>query len=333
MQAFKVPTLLGFAVVAGVAIAGAGCGSSTGLFDSQDVVDSPLPNPDGFTEYDLRRALTNRDTITWGPDGNVWFTETLHARIGRLTPAGAFTEFELPDEQDYLGSIASGPDGNLWFTVYADKIGRMTPAGDIAEFPVSGNSRPHAILEAPDGHLWFTQSNWNGVGRISVDGDFQQVDIYDFHYADELAVGPDTNLWILRDIEISRVTLDGTETRFAQERPGKPETITAGPDGALWYTFPSLSSLGRITTNGAISELVLPQGSDPFAIVSGPDGRLWFTELNANRLTRLEADGAVAHFEVPTLDSSPARMTVGADGALWFIEASAGKIGRLVVPQ
>ena len=58
-----------------------------------------------------------------------------------------------------------------------------------------------------------------------------------------------------------------------------PGGITAGPDGALWFTEFSGNKIGRITTAGAITEHAVPTaGSDPEDITTGPDGALWFTE-------------------------------------------------------
>src|SRR5262249_23925963 len=72
--------------------------------------------------------------ITRGPDGNLWFTENLAGKIGRITPAGVITEFNLtPGSQPV--QITAGPDGNLWFTENVpSRIGRITPAGVITEF-------------------------------------------------------------------------------------------------------------------------------------------------------------------------------------------------------
>src|SRR5450755_2804878 len=54
--------------------------------------------------------------ITAGPDGNLWFTENNHDKIGRITPLGVVTEFNAgitAGAQPY--GITAGPDGNLWF--------------------------------------------------------------------------------------------------------------------------------------------------------------------------------------------------------------------------
>lgn len=155
--------------------------------------------------------------ITAGPDGNVWFTELIGNRIGRITPAGAVTEFSegmSPGKSGYSMSgplgIATGPDGNLWFTRGMNNlIGRITPAGAVSEFSagITPDSLASGITAGPDGNLWFTE-NWGG--------------------------------------RIGRITPTGVVTEFAAGiTPGYgPGPITTGPDGNLWFTemasdFPS----------------------------------------------------------------------------------------------
>ena len=65
--------------------------------------------------------------IVTGPDGNLWFTESPGAKIGRMTPAGALAEFQLPAGAN-PGGITVGPEGNLWFTDNGrNKIGTHHP--------------------------------------------------------------------------------------------------------------------------------------------------------------------------------------------------------------
>jgi uncharacterized protein (TIGR03437 family) len=65
----------------------------------------------------------------------------------------------------------------------------------------------------------------------------------------------------------------------------KPVGITAGSDGALWFTESGTNNLGRITTGGVISEYSVPTpSSSPAGITSGPDGRLWFVEQSGNKV-------------------------------------------------
>ena len=77
---------------------------------------------------------SNPNGIVAGPDGNLWFTEFLGKRVGRITPAGVVTEFSagFTPADGFPTSIAAGPDGNLWFTEpYGNRIGRITTAGVV----------------------------------------------------------------------------------------------------------------------------------------------------------------------------------------------------------
>ena len=55
--------------------------------------------------------------------------------------------------------------------------------------------------------------------------------------------------------------------------------ITAGPDGALWFTenVDGGGQVGRITTTGVVTEYGNNAGSVFYFITPGPDGALWFS--------------------------------------------------------
>jgi virginiamycin B lyase len=66
--------------------------------------------------------------IIAGPDGALWFTETFHNKIGRITTSGDLSEFLLPTPDSYPAAITTGPDGAMWFTERDNsggKIGRI----------------------------------------------------------------------------------------------------------------------------------------------------------------------------------------------------------------
>jgi virginiamycin B lyase len=126
--------------------------------------------------------------------------------------------------------------------------------------------------------------------------------------------------------------------------PSTPSTqlrgITAGPDGALWFTNGE-GKIGRITTSGAVTQFTIPtNGADPAEITVGPDGALWFTEEGAAKIGRITTAGSITEFPVPIPageDFTLHGITAGPDGALWFTEAGhgvasandPGKIGRI----
>ena len=105
--------------------------------------------------------------IAAGPDGNLWFTEDVGNRIGRITTAGVVTEFPFRRASSEPVGIAAGPDGNLWFTESErqpdrpDHNGRRrhrvphpTPTASRASRPA-----PTATSGSPN--------NANNIGRIT----------------------------------------------------------------------------------------------------------------------------------------------------------------------
>jgi len=119
------------------------------------------------TEFPIPSPNSQPAVIAGGPDGNLWSTESLANKIGRITPD---LEFAVPTANAGLKEIAGGADGNLWFCEFqAIKIGRVTPAGVITEFPLPplapspdpGSpgvpSRPFGITAGPDGNVWYTR--------------------------------------------------------------------------------------------------------------------------------------------------------------------------------
>jgi virginiamycin B lyase len=238
--------------------------------------------------------------ITSGPDGNLWFTESVGNQIVRLTTSGVFTEFPLPidplanpaDSPDlaFPVGITAGPDGNLWFTEtrfgaphVGNKIGRITTAGVITEFPIpTPDSVPGGITAGPDGNVWFTEQ-----GADIFDSDLPQVD------------------------KIGRITPGGSITEFPAPPGSNPADIATGADGNLWLTERSLSKIARMTTAGAITEFPTPtRPSVPRAITAGPDGRIWFTEVIGVRVGRTEVLGCTSRRT--GLINGPLNLTRGA---------------------
>jgi streptogramin lyase len=82
--------------------------------------------------------------ITFGPDGNLWFTEG-EDRVGKVNPnlttinefAAGISVGASPED------IVAGPDGALWFTEAGnDAIGRITTTGNVSQFPLPGAVLP-----------------------------------------------------------------------------------------------------------------------------------------------------------------------------------------------
>jgi len=113
--------------------------------------------------------------------------------------------------------------------------------------------------------------------------------------------------------------------------------ITAGPDGAPWYTksdefpAPNVADVSCNTTSGSITSYALPAGEGaPYGIAAGPGGALWLAD--GNQIGRITTGGIITAYPVPTNQSLPLSVAPAPDGAIWFTESAADKIGRVGVP-
>ena len=70
--------------------------------------------------------LSEKEEIIAGPNGNLWFSDFIGDRIGRITPTGQVRVFPLRNAQ----GITAGRDGNVWVAL-GGEIARITPAGQI----------------------------------------------------------------------------------------------------------------------------------------------------------------------------------------------------------
>lgn len=147
-------------------------------------------------------------TMTLGPDGNLWFTDTSATApaIGVLkVSSGAITEYPLQAGNGNQGSasvpvsIVAGPDGNLWFadnSEYNGGIGKVVPStGAITEYSGAGsglqrNATPSDIAIGPDGNVWFTDPSAQGqnlIGTVNTStGKIQEYSLSDLKFAPTL---------------------------------------------------------------------------------------------------------------------------------------------------
>ena len=95
-----------------------------------------------------------------------------------------------------------------------------------------------------------------------------------------------------------------------------PLSITAGPDGNMWFTEmqrnPSTQNaqIGSIAPNGTIVEYqdTCNNGAtnaEPWSITSGADGNLWFADDGCNRLGKMTTSGQVSYSTVAVSDTQP----------------------------
>lgn len=292
-----------------------------------------------FTEFPLPTAYSYPRSITTGPDGNLWFTESgtngvNGKRIGRITPSGVITEFDVSKSPV---DITAGPDGNLWFTEgNPDVVGRITTSGVITEFPITPGMDAKDITAGSDGNLWFTEFNYSKIGRISPSGEITEFQLPDINSGPwGITSGPDGNMWFTESTgKIGSITPHGVITEyviFKDNGSNNLRDITLGSDGNLWFTETN-GDIGRFSIRGKITHFSRSNYEGGFSehIISGPDGNLWFTDYS-HIIGKITTDGIFTIYTAPTTDI-PYGIAAGPDGNIWLTEPWGNKIWRMNLP-
>src|SRR5215468_8051412 len=128
-------------------------------------------------------------------------------------------------------------------------------------------------------------------------------------------------LWVVVGVAEHALALAPTCTEFKVPTiDSVPTGITAGPDGALWFSEEFKNKIGRITTDGVITEFPIPTfNSSPGDITTGPDGALWFIEevgigeASGAKIGRITTDGVITEFPVATPFRDLGKITAGPD--------------------
>ena len=124
-------------------------------------------------------------------------------------------------------------------TIGNDSIGRITTAGVVTNYTGTGISDPYGITAGPDGALWFTNDGNNSIGRITTAG---VVTNYTGTGHRPTRTGSRPAPTAPCGSPTSATTRSGGSpppgSSPTTPAPGisRPHGITAGPDGALWFT-------------------------------------------------------------------------------------------------
>lgn len=274
--------------------------------------------------------------IVKGPDNNMWFTEYLGDKVGKITSDGTITEYAVGSGP---AGITVGPDGNLWIAEYAaDKIAKISTAGaGFTEYalPAAG-SLPRSIVSGPDGNLWFTEFGGGKIGKITTAGVITEYVLPTVPSSPRgIAAGADGNLWFtMSEGRIGKITTAGVITEYTLGSTTSPRDIISGSDGALWFSENGTNKIGRITTGGAITEFTIPTAaSSPSGLVNGPAGTgIWFTEQTGKKIGHISPTGVfLGELAIATGAGSPEQIAVGADGNLWYTDYAVSKIGKVTL--
>ena len=305
-----------------------------------------------ITEYSLPNG-SGPWGITKGSDGNLWFTEQVGQKIGKITTQGNITEY--PVSVCCPISVTTGPNGRMWFTVSYDNgdvdtsyIGKSTLQGKTTLYPIYSQDYHHlwGLTMGPDHNIWFTvydnegEEDWTDyVGKITPKGKVTLTYVGTFVFPMYITTGPDGNVWFTERgalshaiVQLNPYTLKMTSYGFN----GVPEDITTGPDGNLWFTDLLAGNIVEfnLATRQFIKYAVPTPNSRPWGITAGPDGNVWFTEYAGNKIGRISPkattiNSTLTEFPIPTSNAYPAEITADPDGNVWFTESGGNKIGKI----
>ncbi|MFL6588887.1 MAG: SBBP repeat-containing protein, partial [Chthoniobacterales bacterium] len=345
-------------VATGVAVDKNGAAYITGWTESTFLDPSATPEPNRIQEFNIPQPFGRAGFITVGPDSQIWFGDiesTVPGRMGRLniqpnptaTPTFDIFEFGDPDNaENFPGCQTVGdlttriplptatPDNHVYFNDYCThRIGRMDTAGNADQVTGLLPGCAGQITNNPDGHV-YTSDSCNA--RVVRD-DGTAIDTA-CGGAYGLVTGPNGHLYVLDGCGyIDEVALNsggGTLVNFFGVGTGFGHfaTLTAGPDGNLYFTTDNdvQPVIGRFNpTTGQTTLLNNHSGFGAQGITAGPDGNIYFVVSANNSIGRLElGTGTVRQFGLPSCNAEPRDIVAGPDGNLYFTEANTDKIGR-----
>ena len=254
------------------------------------------------------------------PMSKTGLSRSIETLESRLLLTLDLTSFPLPRTiTAQISTMTIGPDGNVWFGEYGTgKIGEITLDGTITEFPVPSGQGTNieGITTGPDGGLWFTESP-------------------EFGTAEPAKIG---HLPFTKDAKTGISAISGPITEF--DVPSLFQyglgSITAGPNGDLWFIDGYQERIGQITTAGVFSVVDLPGNGAVDNLAAGADGNVWTNQ--GTEVDKVTPAGVLTPFPIPIPDSDPfgnqtttQPITSGPDGNLWFaVQAGATiEVGRV----
>jgi len=322
---------------------------------------SVLPDALTFAEY---RPPANGITsgIAFGADDAVWFTQN-NSYVGRFYN-GAFSDVLVRINVDnytqgpalpILTALSSGVYGGIAYQeqtgfAVSDDIYKINYAGHVsltngqqAGMPnpgtmqgiAAGPSAAYAtgsFIQAgiPCDTCLYVISSTGGDATRSQDNEAGEAIAYVGGYvyvaADENYGGPSHGIKLYR--------LNASLSSFTQvaslPAPSHIHFMTAGPDGALWFTDNGRNTIGRYAS-AHVTEYALPiRNENPEGIVRGLDGALWFTEAQTNRLGRITTTGVITEFNLPFAGGKPTGLVAATTSrTLWYTDIGTGKLGRV----
>jgi len=135
--------------------------------------------------------------------------------------------------------------------------------------------------------------------------------------------------WLLAPLLLGALatasTADAATVRELPTPAGPPVGITAGPDGALWFTEQDAGRIGRIATDGRVTDFSAEASAAAARATTRPPGTTTVVPPTTTTMTTTTATTTV-QAPPPVVRPAPRPRRIAADGhgRLWFTDAVAG---------
>ena len=254
----------------------------------------------------------NTHELYAGPDGMVYFTQSMHDRVGRFTLDGRVELFELP-QGSFPHGLRFSDDGRWYVTLeYFDQIvelsrrdGSIVAAYSVAfDNPqVEGVVGPHGFAIDPQGRLWYTGRTSDVLGWVDpATGDQRR-----FELPTRAAIAPNFDHSVIKPAASAPINIE-----FDQE-------------GNAWFVNLQTSQIGRIDINNELSLFEIEGfGTDntrPINVYQGPEGFIWVTiegDNSPESLGTQQSLGGIARFDPASeqFKAYPQKLSKGAGGVI-----------------
>lgn len=137
-----------------------------------------------------------------------------------------------------------------------------------------------------------------------------------------ITAGPDGNLWFTDDASyLGRLTPRGAITQFNGAYPGP---IAPGPGGTLWFESPGVNQICKSSTAGVITCFAIASDGYFGQLALGPDGNEWYTAIHGAAIGKETPAGTNVEYALPDAANGavPFGLAVGPDGNLWFTDSN-----------
>lgn len=242
------------------------------------------------------------------------------AAVSGAAAGGAVTEFGPLPSIPLSGVCETHFDsaGRLWIEQYlSSQVARFDPATNtFAEYDTPMPlSVPGGMAFGPDGGMWMPEVTGNALLRVDpADGSMRE---YPLPWADAL------------NTRASSLPL--------HLGVGLANDVTAGPDGALWFTLGGLNAIGRfdLTTHQfaeyPVPNEVLGQVQALFGIIKqGPGNTVVMDLPQQNAVVTLDVyTHRFVEYPMPTPLSFPVGVWTASDGSIWVTESLGMKVARI----